>query len=110
MITEEINCKIAGIFQYPAGKEIVNNVGAGYRYSVESEPLNPFDANAIAIFGVKPIPLSIDYSKPPSLSMEQCKPVKLGYVPKAIAAMLKDKTILSVTRGAKFDEINITYE
>ena len=90
----EISTKIAAIFRYPEGKEIVNSSPHGTAYTFEREPTNAYDKNAIKVFGKR-----IDGSI-----------IQLGYVPKQIAAQLADKRITGITKGDKFDDIRIAFE
>lgn len=85
-----INTKIAGVFQYPEGKEGMKKMISGESYSWEAEPENPYDKNAIAIF------------------LTGHHPSKCGYVPRVIAAEIGADQIVSITKGSAFDHITIT--
>ena len=103
-----IAAKIAGVFQYPEGKQAMKAMTRGSKILFEREPHNPHDANAIALYAEfmgtqggdgQPIPQNPN----PPVPMR----VKIGYVPRERAAALKNVKIIAMTRGDLWDIVNI---
>jgi HIRAN domain len=90
--------KIAGVFKYPLGKPVLNGMKEGDALIAQREPTNAYDPNAIAIYG-----------KQSGVEFENDPPVKLGYVPAALALSLRDKDIKSCKRGNAFDACIIEF-
>ena len=88
-MSHEINAKIAGVFMYPEGKQPLKDMKAGDAFAFHPEPENQHDPNAIALL---------------------IGSVKVGYVPRAWAALLQSKTILSIQKTETWDGIKITFE
>lgn len=87
----EVRTKLAGVFSYPAGKQTLKNSLAGDKFIVQREPTNQYDPNAIAV--------------------KSSNGLTLGYVPKTIAADLKDKKITAIEKDSlTFDSIRVIYE
>lgn len=101
-----IPSKIAGIFNYPEAKQAMKVISSGHAMAYEREPNNPHDPNAIALY-ISNGGLPVDLKNPPSPD-QPIRNIKCGYIPRAVAIMLKDKEILEIKKGSAFDMISIT--
>jgi hypothetical protein len=93
MSTKEVTTKIAGIFKYPAGKELNQALAQGDEVHLVREPHNEYDKNAIAI-----------YAEGPDGA------VQLGYVQAPIALQLVGKELHKAVKGSAWDMVDITFE
>ena len=107
-----IPSKIAGIFMYPEAKPVMKGMANDCALSFEREPSNPHDANAIALYAEwAESRTGQDGSINANPNPPVMKKIKIGYIPKDQAAMMKTKKIISVNRSAVgFDKINIEVE
>lgn len=103
-MTQLIPSKIAGIFKFPEAKPVMKTMTSGMDMAFKREPENPHDPNAIAIYAV---PMKIE-SAPEDINHPFGLPIKCGYVPKEIAAKLKNAEILKIQKGVNFDMVTIT--
>jgi hypothetical protein len=98
---EIINSKIAGVFLYPAGKEPLKKLPPGGEIQFEREPSNPHDPNAIALF--------ISNSEIHNQAGGSGDRVRIGYVPRDVAAFLAGRNVSAIAYGEKFGEIRISW-
>lgn len=91
--------KITAVFNYPDGKAAMKALQVGHEVILVREPSNPYDANAIQVWARSP-----DY---PAVRLGP----QLGYIPKEVAANLKDKTLLGAEKHhSAWDAIVIHYK
>lgn len=100
-MTQSIPTKIAGIFNYPEGKEPLKATVSGDELILEREPTNAYDPNAIAVYIKQKV---IDLVTNSTTENR----VKIGYVPRPIAAQIKDATIIHGFKGDSWDSLVIT--
>lgn len=102
---QTIETKIAGVFSYPEAKEPLKNTPVGGRIIFEREPHNTHDANAIALYIEGPS-INSDFG----IATADIRKFKIGYVPRDKAAILRDRKIISMRRGEKWDSVLIDIE
>lgn len=90
--TKKVSCKIAGIFNYPDGKDVLKKLVLGQAMMSQREPSNQHDPNAIAIF-----------------TNSATSPVKLGYLPRTLALGLKESDVVGVCKAVGWDEITVEF-
>jgi hypothetical protein len=90
-----ITTKVAAVFNFPMGKNVMKGLVNGDELILRREPTNPHDPNAIMVFAA---------------SGEEGNFVQIGYVPKQFAAKLKNSHLIKAIKDPMaWDAMAIEY-